>query len=333
MKAEEPREPLFINGIIIPAAKRTTIMLPMPKLYDWTPMNMPVHIIRGNKPGPTLCVTAAVHGDEINGVETIRRLLKKRFPKDLKGTLIAVPIVNIYGFLARNRYLTDRRDLNRAFPGSNKGSLAARLARLVMKELVANATHFIDIHTGSFQRTNLPQIRANLETPYTEMLAKAFNAPIILHSKERDGSLRQAANDKGIPSLLYEAGEALRFNETAIRMGLRGILNIMRTLNMFASPNHAPLPNSQIAEGSLWVRAPHSGILRPLKPLGKKIKKGEVLGVIVNPIGEEEYEIRARTSGIIIGQTNLPLVHEGAALFHLAKLRSREGIPPWVEQS
>ena len=184
------------------AGQRTTIMLPMPKLYDWTPMNMPVHVIRGKKPGPVLCVTGAVHGDEINGVEIIRRLLKKSFQKNLKGTVIAVPIVNIYGFLYQDRYLMDRRDLNRSFPGSSKGSLASRLAYLVMNELVANATHFIDLHTGSLQRTNLPQIRANFDFPKLKNWLKRLIAPVILHSKERDGSLRQAANDRGIPFII-----------------------------------------------------------------------------------------------------------------------------------
>ncbi len=338
------KDELIINGIIVPKGGRTTIMLPMPKLYDWTPMNMPIHIIRGSSPGPILCVTGALHGDEINGTEIIRRLLKKKFPKRMNGTIIGVPIINIYGFLYQNRYLMDRRDLNRAFPGSHSGSLASRLAFLVMTELVANATHMIDLHTGSLQRTNYPQIRANLDVSHTEKLAKAFNAPIILHSKERDGSLRQAANDKGIPLLLYEGGEALRFDERAIRIGLNGIINVMRSLNMLS----ASLPHSSppIARAHFWVRAPHSGILRPFKTLGTRVRKGETIGIIVNPIGAEEYEVEARISGMIIGKTNLPLVHEGAALFNIGsfkpvKIPENEieeqapeepatHIPPWV---
>ena len=256
---------IIINGITIHPGERMTIMLPMPKLYDSTPMNMPVHIIRGKDSGPVLCVTGALHGDEINGVEIIRKLLKKTFLKKICGTLIAVPIVNIYGFLYQNRYLMDRRDLNRSFPGSSKGSLASRLAYLVMNELVAHATHFIDLHTGSQQRNNLPQIRANLDMPITERLAKAFDAPVILHAKERDGSLRQAANDKGIPLLLYEAGEALRFNESAIRVGLRGIINVMHVLNMLPETNVPVHYHSSIARSSYWVRAAQSGILRHLK--------------------------------------------------------------------
>jgi uncharacterized protein len=328
---EQPHD-LVINGIIVPPGKRSTIMLPMPKLYDWTPMNMPLHIIRGSIPGPVLCVTGAVHGDEINGVEIIRRLLKRRIPKNFAGTLIAVPIVNIYGFLTQSRYLMDRRDLNRSFPGSNKGSLASRLACLVMNELVANATHFIDLHTGSLQRINLPQIRANLDQPNTEKLARAFKAPILLHSKERDGSLRQASNEKGVPMLLYEAGEALRFNESAIRVGVNGILNVMKFLEMLPKGSARPSAHLPMARSSFWTRAPHSGIFRPYKTLGKKIKKNEVLGIIVNPIGEEEYKVRAQVSGMIIGQTNLPLVHEGTALFHVAVIKPNIMAPVGIEQ-
>jgi predicted deacylase len=346
------KDELIINGIIIPRGKRTTIMLPMPKLYDWTPMNMPVHIIRGLAPGPVLCITGAIHGDEINGTEIIRRFLKKKFPRHLNGTIIGVPIVNIYGFLTQNRYLMDRRDLNRSFPGSHKGSLASRLAYLVMTELVANATHMIDLHTGSLQRSNYPQIRANLDVTHVERLAKAFNAPVILHSKERDGSLRQAANDRGVPLLVYEGGEALRFNERAIRIGLKGILNVMKILNMFPTPhkkqNFLALPHSSpiIARSNFWVRAPHSGILTSFKNLGNKVRKGEVMGVIVNPIGEEEYEVNARISGMLIGKNNLPLVHEGAALFNIGSIKAvkileaevedqapeepASHIPPWI---
>ncbi len=317
---------IVLNGIEVPPGKRTTIMLPMPKLYDWTPMNMPVHIIRGTKPGPVLCVTGAIHGDEINGVEIIRRLLKKPFQKKLVGTLIAVPIVNMYGFLYRDRYLMDRRDLNRAFPGSSKGSLAARLAYLVMNELVSNATHFVDLHSGSQHRINLPQIRTNLDIPHIEKLAKSFHVPVILHSKERDGSLRQAANDKGIPLLLYEAGEALRFDENSIRMGINGLLGVMHYLNMLPGENQASRPyQTSVARSNFWVRSTHSGIFRAFKSLGKKIKKDESLGIIVNPIGNEEYRIKSPYSGIIIGKSNLPLVHEGSALFNIASFKSIPG--------
>ena len=186
---------LIINGNIINPGEHTTVMLPMPKLYDWTPLSMPVHIFRGKTVGPTLCITAAIHGDEVNGIEIVRRLLKKPALNQISGTLIAIPIVNIYGFLYQDRYLMDRRDLNRAFPGSQKGSLAARLAHLITSEIISKSTHIIDLHAGSLHRLNFPQIRVNVDLPETNDLANAFNAPVILHAALRDGSMRQYAND------------------------------------------------------------------------------------------------------------------------------------------
>ena len=223
---------IIINEAVVKPGERTTILLPMPKLYDWTPMSMPVHVINGEKSGPTVCVTAAIHGDEVNGVEIVRRLLKKTIINKIAGALIAVPIVNVYGFLHQTRYLMDRRDLNRSFPGSKKGSLAARLAYLVVEELLSKSTHCIDLHAGSMHRINLPQIRANLDSPEALTLAKSFNAPVILHAELRDKSLREYANDISMPCLLYESGESLRFDEVSIRTGVHGILNVMQALKM-----------------------------------------------------------------------------------------------------
>ncbi len=310
---------LIINGNTISPGEYKTVLLPMPKLYDWTPLSMPVHVIRGKVPGPTLCVTAAIHGDEVNGIEIVRRLLRKSILNKITGTLIAVPIVNIYGFLYQDRYLMDRRDLNRAFPGSQKGSLAARLAHLITKEILSKSTHIIDLHAGSLHRSNLPQIRANIDLPGTDKLAKSFNAPVILHAALRDGSMRQYANDKSIPFLLYEAGESLRFDELSIRTGINGILRVMHELKMISMKK---LPTKKftptLARSSYWVRAPYSGIFRPFKALGKKIKKGELLAKIGNPTTTEEHDLLSPLSGIIIGKSNVPMVHEGAALFHIA---------------
>jgi uncharacterized protein len=310
---------ISINGEEIMPGESRVMMLPMPKLYNWTPMHMPVHVIRGKQPGPTLCVTAAIHGDEVNGVEIIRRLLQKKVLKKLKGSLIAAPIVNLYGFLNQDRYLMDRRDLNRSFPGSSRGSLAGRLAHLIMKDLVADSTHLIDLHTGSLHRSNLPQIRANLAKKEVRKLAKVFNAPVMLHSKERDGSFRQAANDLKMPCLLYEAGEALRLDELAIQIGLKGILNVMVELEMLPeSAKFAPKVPPVLARDSLWVRAHNSGIVSVHKGLGARVKKGDTLAIIANPVGGEEYPVFSPIDGLIIGRNNLPLAHDGAALFHIA---------------
>ncbi len=312
---------LIINGVKIQPGSRQTIDLPAGRLYTHTPMNVPVHIIRGKKDGPRLFVSAAIHGDEINGVEIIRRLLQLPALKRLKGTVIAVPIVNVLGFVHQSRYLPDRRDLNRSFPGSEKGSLGGRLAHLFMEEIVSKSTHGIDLHTGAIHRSNLPQIRANLNDPETEKLACAFNVPVIISSSLRDGSLREAADTHGIPMLLYEAGEALRFDEVSIRAGVKGIVNVMRTLGMLApsKSKKSKIIEPVMARSSSWVRAAGSGILRAMVPLGSRVKKDTLLGVISDPFGEKEIKVISNINGIVIGRTNLPLVNEGDAMFHIAR--------------
>lgn len=315
-------EPLQINGRRISRGSRTTVDLPLPQLYTHTPMTMPVHVVRGRHDGPVLFLSAAIHGDELNGVEIIRRILKLPALARMRGSLIAVPMVNVYGVIQHSRYLPDRRDLNRSFPGSDHGSLAARVADLFMTEIVARSTHGIDIHTGALHRANLPQIRANLDDEETARLARAFAVPVLLNSNLRDGSLREAAAECGIPMLLYEAGEALRFDEMSIRVGVRGVINVMRALGMFPrakSRRKRPAPEPFVARSSSWVRAPASGILRTVTPLGGRIKKGDVLGIIADPFGEKEVMVTAPNGGIVIGRSNIPLVLEGEALFHIAR--------------
>jgi len=224
---------LVIGGHGINLGERKTLDIPLPSLYTHTSVPMTVHVINGRQSGPCLFVCAAVHGDEINGIEIIRRLTQAPVLRGLKGTLIAVPIVNVYGFVRHSRYLPDRRDLNRVFPGSDKGSLAARLASTFMVEIVDKCTHGIDLHTAARHRDNLPQIRTTFsEGSETENLARIFAAPVILNADLRDGSLRAVAAERGMPLLVYEAGEALRYDEMSIRIGLRGIIRVMRTLGM-----------------------------------------------------------------------------------------------------
>ena len=327
-------EVLRIGSVTVAAGQRTSVQLPVPPLYTHSAVSMPVHVVNGRRSGPRLFVSAALHGDEINGVEIIRRLLKSPSLKGLRGTLIAVPVVNVYGFVSQSRYLPDRRDLNRSFPGSEKGSMAARLAHLFMEEIVANASHGIDLHTGAIHRDNLPQIRACIEDhPATERLGRAFGAPVIINSDVRDGSLRQVVMEQGVPMLLYEAGEALRFDEVAIRAGVKGIMAVMRELGMLASrKSRRTIPHEPfIARSTQWVRAPQSGILRALSPLGSRVKKGEVLGVVADPFGEHEERVEASASGLVIGRTNLPLVNEGEALFHIARFEKPDSVAEAVE--
>ena len=324
---------IIINGIEVKPGSRATIDLPAGKLYTHTPMSMPVHVVHSKKPGPCLFVCAAIHGDEINGVEIIRRLLKLPALKRLRGSLIAVPIVNVHGLINHSRYLPDRRDLNRVFPGTEKGSLAARLAHLFMREIVANSSHGIDIHTGALHRNNLPQIRANLDDPETEKLARAFGVPVIISASLRDGSLREAASEVGIPMLLYEAGEALRFDEVAIRAGVRGVTEVMRTLGMLpTSHRHTHPIEPVITDTTYWIRASSSGILRPMIKLGGHVEKNDLLGIISDPFGEREVQVTSPYNGIIIGRTNLPLVNEGDGLFHIARFKEHEEAAAVVEE-
>ena len=326
------RHSIQIGGYTIAAGERITLDLPMASLYSHAPMSLPLQVVHGRHDGPRLFVSAALHGDEINGVEIIRRLLHMPLLKKLRGTLLAVPIVNVFGFVNRSRYLPDRRDLNRSFPGSGKGSMAARLAGLFMEEIVKRSDYGIDLHTGAIHRENLPQIRANLDDPETARIARAFHVPVLLNSDLRDGSLRQVAAEHGIPILLYEAGEALRFDEGAIRAGLKGIVSVMRDIDMLPATSRARHPTEPlIARATNWVRAETSGILRTTAPMGARVRKGEVIGIISDPFGQQEHEVLASSSGIIIGRTNLPLVNEGEAIFHIAQFESTRAAESTVE--
>ncbi len=324
---------LSIGGTQIEPGTHHTLQLPIAPLYTHTEMTMPVRVIRGKKAGPRLFVSAAIHGDEITGVEIVRRLLKLKELRRLRGTLIAVPVVNVYGYTSRSRYLPDRRDLNRSFPGSDHGSMASRLAHLFMEEIVAKSTHGIDLHTGAVHRTNLPHLRVSLDDEEALKLAHDFRVPVIMHANLRDGSLRQAVLEHNIPVLLYESGEALRFDEQSIYVGLRGIISVMRKLGML--PPRAPLKKPvtpMIAQDSRWVRAPESGSLAVKKRPGTLITKGDILGVLTNPLDENEIPVRSPVSGIIIGQTMLPLVYEGEALFNIALLSKEDNITRTLDQ-
>ncbi|MAQ92805.1 succinylglutamate desuccinylase [Rubrivirga sp. SAORIC476] len=313
-------EPLVIGGAEIPRGTRRTIRLPIAPLYTLAAMAMPVHVVRGRRDGPRLFVSAAIHGDEILGVEIIRRLLGLRLLKHLRGTLIAVPVVNVYGYTARSRYLPDRRDLNRSFPGSPTGSMASRLAHTFMEEVVANATHGIDLHTGALNRTNLPQVRVSLDQEDAVAMAHGFRVPLILHANLRDGSMRQTVLEHGVPVLLYEAGEALRLDERSVRIGLRGVVSVMRGLGMLPKTAPTRVVPPLIARSSGWTRAEESGTLQMTRDIGDLVEEGEQVGTLTAPLGDHSRPVLSRDSGLIIGKTQLPLVYEGEALFHVARL-------------
>ena len=292
--------------------------LPVSRLATQTLVSLPVAVVNGIESGPVLWLSAAIHGDELNGVEIIAQILGRIDPKKLRGTIIAVSIVNVFGFIEQSRYLPDRRDLNRSFPGSENGSLASRLAALFIREIVDRSTHGIDLHTAAVHRINLPQIRANLEDETTYQYAKAFGAPLMMHSNTRDGSLRQAATKRGIPVLLYEAGEALRFDPLAIKNGVSGILGVMNYLEMYQSEFAPIVGNSLESKNSKWVRASCGGIFHLEVALGDKVTRRQELGYITNAFGEKRVPVRASVGGIVISHIQNPLVNQGDAIIHIA---------------
>jgi predicted deacylase len=330
-------QPFAVAGRKVQPGTRARIEIPVAPLYNQSMVSLVGVVVHGTRPGPSLWVCGAIHGDELVGVAIIRELLHGIEPEGLAGTLVAFPAVNVFGVLQQSRYLPDRRDLNRSFPGSSKGSLAARLARTFMKEIVARCTHGIDLHTAATDRDNLPQIRANLEDRETLRLARAFGAPVVIHSNERDGSLRQAATKRGLPTLLYEAGPPLRHDAAAVRTGVEGVRRVMAALGMRGgsgdgSQRAGGVPPDQGATGetralvsyeTTWVRAPRSGYLVLETDLGRSVEKEALLGMLYVRLHEsffkeDHVEIRAPVAGVVIGVDRNPLVNVGEAVIHIA---------------
>ncbi len=314
-------KPFTIAGQTLAPGTQKTIELPFAQLYTHTPLNMTMNVFHGRKPGPVLLISAAIHGDEINGVEIIRRLIKLPELKRLRGTLIAVPIVNLFGFIHRSRYLPDRRDLNRSFPGSAKGSLAGRLAYFYKTNILVHATHAIDLHTAAIHRENYPQLLFSPKSPDSIAMAEAFGAPFIIPSIAPEGALRNTSKDLGIPMIVYEGGEALRFDENVIRAGLRGIRRVMQSLQMLPqrkTPSHRRQPI--LVKNCIWIRSDMDGLLRPLVSSGQSVDKGQTLGIVSDPYGDIDHEVIAPEAGVVIGRSNIPMVNDGEACFKLAIL-------------
>lgn len=313
-----------IAGTSVPAGARERVEIPIARLTTGDRIHLPVEVVHGGREGPTLWLSGAVHGDELDGVEIIRRVLNALRASSLAGTVLAVPIVNVFGFVAENRYLPDRRDLNRSFPGAARGSMASRLAHLFMDEIVARCSTGIDFHCGSDDRENLPQVRADLDDERTRKLALAFGAPVTLHGRPPDGSLRKAAVKAGARTLLYEGGEARRFTPEAIRTGVEGTLRVLTALDMIEGSRQGTdrhptgSPETVEARSSHWIRAGRSGICRLDVELGQRVERRERVGVIADALGDERRILRARKPGIVVGRRINPLVYQGEAVVHLA---------------
>lgn len=308
---------LTVGGVKVNPGERRRVDVPVARLPTGSWTSFPVEVIRGSNEGPTCWLSGAIHGDEIDGVEIIRQVARALDPSKLRGTVIAVPIVNAFGFVAESRYLPDRRDLNRAFPGSRRGSLAGRLAELFVREIVSHSDYGIDFHCGSDDRINYPQIRANLNDPETLELARAFGAPIILDSRPPKGSLRAAAIRRKRKVLVFEGGEAKRFTASAIQAGVDGTLRVIEALDIGSGLAPEPGPVSESYK-SRWVRAARSGICRLDVELGDRVEKGHPMGVIGDSFGDRMSTVKARLDGVVIGRRLNPLVNRGDAMVHIA---------------
>jgi predicted deacylase len=318
-KKTATQKPIEIAGKIIKPGSVETVTLPFSMLPNHAVFDLDMRVIHGMRPGKRLFICSTIHGDELNGIEIIRRVLASSLTRHIRGTLIVIPIVNLFGALLHSRYLPDRRDLNRSFPGSQTGSSAAQLAYSFLNEVVAKCTHGIDLHTGSNNRLNLPQIRCDFENAETLRLALAFGAPVILKSKIREGSLREASEKLGISTLTFEGGEALRFNEFAIRAGVAGILRVMSALEMIPAGKCAAAKGSPvISPSSRWVRSPATGVLRSACWLGDKIVKGDIIAKVSDPLGIHTTDVVALFDGVVVGRTQSPLAYKGDALFNIA---------------
>lgn len=327
-------KPFVIGDTTIEPGTKKTILFPAPNINNQVKMSIPVHVFHGKQAGPKLFIVSTIHGDEFNGIEIIRRVHEHLHVKKLAGTVITVPVANIYGLMIESRYLPDRRDLNRSFPGAKKGTLAARLAHGILNRVVHDCQYGIDLHTGALGRMNMPQLRVNLDTPGAKELAKYFGTPVILNAKLRDGSLREAASQLGIPLLVYEGGEAMRYSEICVHAGVKGIVNVLHHLNMQKSASAKKFKSrSVITDTSRWVRAPISGMVQPISDvMAKVVKKGQVLAHIHDPfLMNPSTKVIAPFEGIVIGQALKCMASDGDPLYHIASFKKIAGVRAYID--
>lgn len=308
---------ITINNYKIGPGEQKEIQLNIARLPTYTNIDLPVHVFRAEKDGPRLLLTGALHGDELNGVEIIRRMVSKDMLMPQKGTVIAIPIVNVYGFIQNVRGLPDGKDINRSFPGVKGGSLARLLAHTLMNQIVPKIDYGIDFHTGGSARANYPQIRCLLDHDKNKELASAFDAPFTIHSSLIDKSFRKAAQKKGKHILVYETGESTRFDEDGIQEGIDGTMRLMKHLGMKEKAPKAG-HETEFYHKTTWVRAKYAGLFKPQVQLGEKVNKKQILGHITDPYGNEQFKSVAPQNGRVIGLNYAPVVHKGDALLHLA---------------
>jgi predicted deacylase len=310
-----------ISGIRVAAGETREIYLKVSESFLSGAIQVPVTVIRGRKPGPTGFVVAAIHGDELNGADIVRRLIFDIDHEKLSGTLIAIPVVNIPGFLIQSRYLPYHRDLNRFFPGKRKGNNAERFAHRLYTEIIQKCDFGIDLHTAASGRLNLPHVRGDMSHPRVRKLARAFGATVLMDQAGVRGSLRREATDVGIPTILFEAGETGRFSQKVSLIGLKGVLNVLTEMGMWTESKDTRPPFQVIVKASDWIRAEKGGILDLAVKPGDLIYEGDLIGSILNPFGKTVTQIRSPATGIVIGVTTAPLTIPGTGMVHVARLK------------
>lgn len=314
-----------IGGTSVATGTTADVLIPVTTMATGFESVLSVRVLHGAKPGPVVFVSGAIHGDEIIGTAIIQRLAKHLSPEMISGTVLLVPVSNIFGFLNKTRYLPDRRDLNRSFPGSAGGSLASQFAYAFFSEVIQRSTLGIDIHSAAVHRYNLPQIRIASGSPYLVELAMAFGAPVIIESPLRDGSMRALAQSCDVPMLLMETGEALRFDRLSIEAGVGGVLRVLAHIGMIEADDGLSVVGiPSRANKSSWVRSPRGGVTHRVRKSGDPVRAGDLLATVGGLFGEDAQDIVATTDGIIIGHTTLPVVHQGDALFHIAQVAHPE---------
>jgi uncharacterized protein len=310
-----------IGGQEILPGTHTIIDLDLGKLPSGSQTTLHTHVIKASQPGPTVLLSGGMHGDEVNGIEIVRRMLSEQLFAPLqRGTVIAVPLMNVYGFINFSRAVPDGKDLNRSFPGTSSGSLAARVARIICEELLPHIDLGVDFHCGGANRYNYPQIRFSPTDPEARRYAEFFGAPFLVEMKSPTGSLRKIAQQEAIPILIYEGGESLRLDEQAVQYAMKGTLHLLSKLQMLPPPQAEEATQGYLCRKTTWIRAAESGIFLRLKGSGVWVSKGEVLGYICDPFGQWKKKVLARKNGYLIGHNNTPVVYPGDALFHMAEL-------------
>lgn len=323
-QAAEPTEtwgPLELLDRKIAPGEKLKFSYAQAPSFEGSFLNTVVFVSRGVKPGPTLCLTALIHGDERNGFEVARTAFARADPAKMAGTLIALPAVNVNGFRTGSRYMPDRRDLNREFPGSLAGGNSGIIAYLLHQTATRVCDALIDLHTGSFDRANLPQIRVDLSHPRALEMARAFGAPVVLGGEGPRGSFRREMMESGVPTILYEAGLPLRFEPAEIEHGVEGVLNVMALLGMRDRRESRPTPASRVFARSAWIRVPMSegGVFYPARQLGDRVEPGDVIAHIDEPFRDERFDLKATRGGTVIGMAVPQVVFSGYALVHIAQ--------------